>query len=157
MPAMRIPIALVLVAAVALVASVATAATPCAAPPSAALLLRAHPGAWRLPARPATFAAGMRVEPENGAPAEAYAPAHADAAGSVESSARARAAASIRVGPDGTAHAILGDAFRAYTVVSIDAAGRVVQTCVHSRAEAERLVRAAPAVTKASGAKPAER
>ena len=154
---MRIPIAFVLLAAI---ASVATAATPCAAPPSAALLLRAHPGAWRLPARPAAFAAGMRVEPENGASAEAYAAAPAGVAGSAEARARARAASSIRVDPDGTTHAILGDAFRAYTVVSIDAAGRVVQTCVHSRAEAERIVRAAPAGStgsKPSGTTPAER
>lgn len=111
------------------------------APASAAhWLVRVHPGPWR-PATP--LMSGIRFEPETG---EAPALQALRAAGARELSlARARAEASVVREADGSRHARTQGAFRRYTVVSTATDGSLQQTCVHSAAEAEAIVRAAAA------------
>lgn len=108
-------------------------------PPSAANLLRLHPGPWRMPG---TLAAGMRFEPETGEAVVETGSARALLEGA---DARARAEAGIVRHADGSRHAVLDGALRRYVVVSVDAQGRLVQDCVPSAAEAERIVREAAA------------
>jgi hypothetical protein len=130
---MRLRVALVLLVLPA--ASFAQGALP-VPPHSASILLRLHPAPWRPPARPAAVAAGMRYEPEGGPPAPAQ--ANATLAG-----ARALAEANVRMGADGTTHAVLAGAIRSYSVVRLDESGRLVGDCVGSEAEAARFMRAA--------------
>ena len=100
-------------------------------PPSAANLVRLHPGPWRMPV---AFQGAMRAEPEDGGSAVF--------AGSPEAvqMLRARAAANVKVHADGSRHAVLGAAFRSWTVATIDADGRLTQECVSSAAEAKARV-----------------
>lgn len=103
-------------------------------------LLRVHPGPWR-PATP--LMSGIRFEPETG---ESPEPQTQRAAAARELSlARARAEASVVREADGSRHARTQGAFRRYTVVSAAADGALQQTCAHSSAEAEAIVRAAAA------------
>lgn len=94
-------------------------------PASAANLLRWHPGPWRLPA--ATARPAMRAEPETG---EAMPVFDLPARAATTASLRQRAAASIRVRPDGSRQAVLGPAFRSYSVVKIGDDGKLVHTCL---------------------------
>jgi len=112
------------------------------APPSAANLVRLHPGPWRMPA---AVAAGMRFEPETGeASVVEGAPAtNAVALARSQAEARALAAANIARHADGTRHAVLGAAFRSYEVVTIEEDGTLKQDCVSSEAEARARVEAA--------------
>ncbi len=110
------------------------AATP---PASAANLLRYRPAPWRLPVMPAR--AALRFEPEAGETAEAPA-----ASVTREENALRRAAeASVRTHADGSRHAVVGAAFRSFSVVTIDEQGRLLHDCVHDEAEARRRVEAA--------------
>jgi hypothetical protein len=115
---------------------------PAAAPPSATRLVRFHPVAWQ---PPVALRAGMRFEPENG-----EAPVVEGSRGTSElalapSQARARAiaAANVTRHADGSRHAVVGGAFRMWTVATIDADGRLTQDCVSSDAEARARVEAA--------------
>ena len=116
-------------------------ADPVNPPPSAANVLRWHPAPW---AFPAAVSAALRVEPETG---EAATPQRAAGLASLrpqaEVEARARAAASVRIAPDGSGHAVLGSAFRSYAVVTIDDRGRLTEDCVSSVAKAQAIVDAA--------------
>ena len=102
-------------------------------PPSAANVVRLHPGPWRMPA---TLQAGLRFEPETGEPAVVE-----GARGTSELSLATQANATRHA--DGSRHAVLGSAFRSWTVVTIDGEGRLTQDCVSSEAEAKARVDAA--------------
>ena len=116
-------------------------ASPSQAPASAANLLRLRPGPWRLPA---TAYAGIRFEPEAGeVGADPALRAPAPSRSLEEVAARARAAASVVRRADGSGHAVLGSAFRHWTVVTVDGSGGVSQDCVSSEAEARARVDAA--------------
>lgn len=111
------------------------------APPSAANLVRLHPGPWRLPV---AVLAGMRFDPENG---EASVVAGAPATNAVmlaasQAEARALASRSVTRRADGSLHAVLGAAYRSYEVVTIGADGRLTEDCVSSEAEARARVEA---------------
>jgi len=113
-----------------------------APPPSAARLVRFHSTAWQ---PPVTLRAGMRFDPENGG-----APVVQGSRGTSElalapSQARARAIAEANVTrhADGSRHAVVGAAFRSWTVVTFDAEGQVTTDCVSSDAEAKARVEAA--------------
>jgi hypothetical protein len=123
-----------------LAAAAANAAANPPAPSSAANLVRLHPGPWRLPARAAL--AGIRFEPESG---ETSKELSGGAFSADDAALRARAEASVRLMPDGSRHAVLGGALRRWTVATIDDQGRLVQDCVHSEAEARRIIEAAAA------------
>jgi hypothetical protein len=112
-------------------------------PTSGRNLLRLHPGPWRLSA-PSTLA-GMRFEPEAGELAEGFAGTAEQRAGV---SLRARAEADVRTASDGSRHAVLGGAMRAWTIATIDDQGRLVQDCVHGEAEARRRIETAAAARK---------
>ena len=102
--------------------------------------VRLHPGPWRLPAR-ATLA-GIRFEPESG---ETSKEISGGAFSADEAVLRSRAEANVRTFPDGSRHALLGGALRRWTVATIDDHGRLVQDCVHSEADARRIIEAAAA------------
>jgi len=111
------------------------------APPSAANLVRLHPGPWRMPA---AVVAGMRFEPETGEAGVVEGVPSTNAVMLAPSQAEARALASQNVTrhADGSRHAVLGAAFRSYEVVTIDADGRLTEDCVSSEAEARARVEA---------------
>jgi hypothetical protein len=104
-------------------------------PASAAALLRFHPGPWRLPE---TFFA-MREEPAGGESVEL--PAQA-ARGATVAALRRAAETSVRRNADGSRHAVLGSAFRSWTVARITEDGRLVQECVDDLDAANARVRA---------------
>ena len=112
------------------------------APPSAASLVRLHPGPWRLPAM---LQAGLRFEPESGEATvvEGAPGASALALAPSQAQARALAAANVTRRADGSRHAVLGAAYRSWTVATIDEEGRLTQDCVSSEAEARARVDAA--------------
>jgi len=115
-----------------------------AAPASAANLLRLHPGPW---SPPVAVRAGMRFDPETGeatvADGSALAAASALTRSTSQAEARAIAAANVRTLADGSRHAVVGSAFRSYTVVTIDADGKLTSDCVSGEAEARARVEAA--------------
>jgi hypothetical protein len=115
-------------------------AQPGAAPPSASNLVRLHPGPWRMTG---TSVMGMRFDPETG---EAFAVEGTREASALalasQAQARVLAAQNITRRADGSRHAVLGAAFRAYEVVTIDADGRLTQDCVSTEAEARARVQA---------------
>ena len=115
----------------------ALAADRAAPPPSAANLVRYRPTAWQLPA-PA-MRAGMRFDPETG---EAIAPASQAARGATTAALRRNAEATARTNADGSRHALLGAAFRSWTVVRIGADGRLVTDCVDDLETAAKRVEA---------------
>lgn len=116
----------------------AFAADRAAAPPaSAANLLRYRPGPWRLPAPSAR--AAIRFEPETGEAAEAP----AVVATGEENTLRRAAVASVRTHADGSRHAVVGAAFRSWTVATTDDHGRLVHECVDDLRQAQRRVEAA--------------
>ena len=129
---------LVLIAVLAVPAS--ALASP---PPSAANLVRFHPGPWRLPVQPGLSA--MRFDPETGEKpaALALAPGATDAA-----TLRARAAANVRTFADGSRHVVLNGALRSWTVATNVDDGRLVQDCVHSEADARQRIETADAARK---------
>jgi len=96
------------------------------APPSAANVVRLHPGPWRMPA-----AVSMGVPNTN---AVMLARSQAEA--------RVLAAQNITRHADGSRHAVVGAAFRSYEVVTIDADGNLTQDCVPTEAEARARVEA---------------
>ena len=112
------------------------------APPSAANLVRLHPGPWRMPA---AVAAGMRFEPETGEATvvEGTPSTSAMALARTQAEARAIAAQNVVRHADGSRHAIVGAAFRQYVFVTTDAEGRLEQDCVSSEAEMRARVEAA--------------
>lgn len=71
--------------------------------------------------------------------------------------AAARAAIRIRIRPDGSRYAILGGAFRAYTIATFDADGVVRASCADSREEALRRVAEANARPAAQATAPGEK
>jgi len=109
-------------------------------PPSAANVVRLHPGPWRMPI---ALQAGMRFDPETGE-ATVVQGTRGTTELSAVSQARARelAAASITRRADGSRHAVLGSAFRQWMVVTTDAQGRLKQDCVSSEDEARARVEA---------------
>ncbi len=107
-------------------------ATP---PPSAANLVRYRPVAWRLPA--SAWRAGMRFDPESG---EVIAPPAHDARRATTASLRSAAEATARTNADGSRHAVLGGAFRSWTVVRIGDDGRLVTDCVGDLESAKKRV-----------------
>ena len=114
---------LLLLLALPATAFAADRATP---PPSAVTLVRFRPTAWRLPA--SAMRAGMRFDPETG---EAVAPMTRPVGrGATTAALRQAASASVRIRPDGSGHAVLGTAFRSWTVVHVGADGRLVTDCV---------------------------
>jgi hypothetical protein len=104
-------------------------------PASAANLLRWHPGPWRMPA--AAGRAAMRFEPETG---EAMPAPDLPARAASTAALRQRAAASIRVRPDGSRQAVLGPAFRSYAVVRIGDDGKLVHSCLDELEAAAKQV-----------------
>jgi len=112
-----------------------------APPPSAANLVRLHPGPWRLPV--ATHFA-MRFDPETGEPAVVAGTPGTSAVAltSDEARARALAAASVTRHADGSLHAVLGAAYRQWEVVTIGPDGQLHGDCVSSAAAARALVEA---------------
>ena len=115
------------------------AAAPAAAtPPSSANLLKLHPGPWR---PPVALQAGMRFEIDSGDPAAVA--SSPDPLATFQARARAQAAASITVRSDGSRHAVVGTAFRSYTLATIDDQGRLTTDCVSSATEARARVDAA--------------
>jgi hypothetical protein len=123
----------------------ARAGAPGVCPASAANVVRFHPGPWQLPSSVAR--SGVRFEPETG---EAATDLPGTAAFmSSEAALRASAEANVRTFPDGSRHAVLNGAIRAWTVATIDDQGRLTQDCVHSEAEARRLIEAAAAAAAA--------
>jgi hypothetical protein len=127
---MRAIVTSFLLLAVAPVIAIAQAGS---APPSAANVVRLHPGPWRMPV---VLQASMRSEPEGGESAVF--------AGSRDALQlmRARAAANTTRRADGSRHAVVGAAFRSWTVATIDAEGMLTQDCVSSAAEAKARVEA---------------
>ena len=117
-------------------------AGPADAPHSAANVVRWHPGPWRMPA-PARSA--MRFDPETGEAVVLPSPGPGDASLGTSSQAEARrlAAANVELRADGSRHAVVGAAFRSWTVATIDEHGRLTQDCVSSEAEAQARVDAA--------------
>lgn len=113
---------LLLLLALPATAFAADRATP---PPSATNVVRYRPVAWQPPV--AALRAGMRFDPETG---EAFVPPARDARLATRAALREQAAATVRIHPDGSGHAVLGAAFRSWTVVHIDADGRLVTDCV---------------------------
>lgn len=113
-------------------------------PASAAALLRWHPGPWRMPA--AAALAALRVEPETGEPSPAFADLPARAA--TTASLRRQAAASIRVRPDGSRQAVLGAAYRSYSVVRIGDDGKLVHSCLDELEAAVKQVEESPEVPR---------
>jgi hypothetical protein len=107
--------------------------------PSAANLVRLHPGPWRLPAR---SHAALRFEPETGEPAVVVGMPGTGALHTDQARARAIAAQNVSRHADGSLHAELGAAFRSWTVVTIEPDGRLEQDCVSSAAEAKARVEA---------------
>lgn len=104
-----------------------------------------RPRAWHPPER-ATAPTALRSDPDDGAPAT-------DLSGlSTEIRAQRRALADVPVQTraDGSRFARVGGHARQYTVARIAADGSLQQVCVHSEAEAKRLV-AAPAPAPAKG------
>jgi len=120
------------------IASVAAIAQPMS-PPSAAGLLRLHPGPWQMPA---VVRAGVRFDPETGEVA-ALDPALRATSLRAVADARARAEANVRILPDGSRHSVVGSAFRFWTVATLDEQGRLTEDCVPSLAEARARVDAA--------------
>ena len=118
----------------------AWAGAPATSPPSAANVLRLHPGPWQLASR--VLPAGVRFVPETG---EAASDLSRAALQSAAASLRARAEANVRVLPDGSRHAVLNGALRSWTVASINDHGQLVQDCVQSEAEARQRIEAATA------------
>ena len=112
------------------------------APPSAPNLVRLHPGPWRMPV---ALQAGMRFEPESGeTPAVEGSPrASAPGLAASQAQARARAAANVTRHADGSRHAVVGSAFRMWTVATIDDGGHLTQDCVSNETEAKARVDAA--------------
>jgi hypothetical protein len=133
---------LLLVAAPAIAAS-----APASAPHSTSILLRVHPAAWRPPV-PAPAGAGMTFTPDTGEPATPFAPAAA------APNRRSLAPSAATIAADGSRHVVLGGAVRAYTVVSVDSRGQLVQDCVHSEAEALRRIGQAAAAAAPAGPAP---
>ena len=111
-------------------------------PPSAANLLRRHPGPWRLPASMQRSA--MRVDPETGETAELARNARA----ATTASLRQAAAATIRTRADGSRHAVLGAAFRSWTVVRTGEDGKLVMDCVDDLELAQKRVEAGAEVPR---------
>jgi hypothetical protein len=116
-------------------------AQPGQAPASAANLVRLHPGPWRMPV---AVVAGMRFEPENGevSVVEGVPGTNAVMLAPSQAEARVLAAENATRHADGSRHAVLGAAFRAYEVVTIGADGRLTSNCVSSEAEARARVEA---------------
>ena len=117
-------------------------AQPGHAPPSAANLIRLHPGPWRMPA---AVGLGIRFEPEAGEASvvEGMPATSAVALAPSQAEARVLAAANATRHADGSRHAVLGAAFRSYEVVTIDADGHLTSDCVSSEVEARARVEAA--------------
>ena len=111
------------------------------APPSAANVVRLHPGPWRMPA---AVSMGVRFEPENGEATVVEGTPSTNAVMLARSQAQARvlAAQNITRHADGSRHAVVGAAFRSYEVVTIDADGNLTQDCVPTEAEARARVEA---------------
>ena len=111
------------------------------APPSAANLVRLHPGPWRMPA---AVVSGIRFEPETGEAGvvEGVPSKNAVMLAPSQAEARVLAAQNVTRHADGSRHAVLGAAFRSYEVVTIDADGRLTEDCVSSEAEARARVEA---------------
>jgi hypothetical protein len=86
---------------------------------------------------PVTLRAGMRYDPETGEPA-----VHEGSRAAAQV-LRARAAATVTRRADGSRHARLGNAFRSWTVATINEDGNLTQDCVSSEAEARARVDAA--------------
>jgi len=117
------------------IACAAQASAPQAArPASSANLLRLRPRAWQMPARVAP--AGIRLEPETGAPAD-------DPAALATPPTTLRSAPVVRFAPDGSRHAVIGGVIREYLVATIGKDGKLVQDCVHGEAQAKARVEAA--------------
>jgi hypothetical protein len=133
---MRTLLASFLLLAVAPVVALPQAA---ATPPSAANLVRLHPGPWQLPAR---SHAALRFEPETGEPAVVAGTPGTSALQTDQARARVLAAQNVSRHADGSLHAELGAAFRSWTVVTIEPDGRLEQDCVSSAAEARARVEA---------------
>ena len=131
------PLRLVLLCLCLVTAAIVSGATPAPAPSSVHYLVRVHPGPWRPPSRVAL--AAMRFDPESGEVAAV--PGGEPPAG--EAALRARAEASVRRAPDGSLHAVLGGAFRRWTVATIDDRGRLFEDCLPSEAAARQRVEAA--------------
>jgi hypothetical protein len=49
----------------------------------------------------------------------------------------------VRTAADGSRHAVLGAAFRQWTVVTVEPDGRLAEDCVSSAAQAKAIVEAA--------------
>jgi hypothetical protein len=143
---MRIPVTLVLLLAGATAAGAAPPAL--VAPPSASILLHAHPRPWRPPVAPAI--AGMRagIDPVTG---ELTFPEGPDPGTVRAARAAANAAARVFTRPDGSSHAVLNGLIRAYAVVRVGPNGRLVQDCVHSEQEALRRAREPAPAASPSG------
>jgi hypothetical protein len=94
---------------------------------------------------PAPARTAMRFDPETGEATVVEAPGSGDAALRTPSQAEARrlAAANVELRADGSQHAVVGSAFRSWTVATIDEHGRLKQDCVSSEAEAKARVDAA--------------
>jgi len=113
-----------------------------APPPSAARLVRFHPTAWQLPV---AVRAGMRFDPETGEVPVVQGSRGTSEVALAPTQARAReiAAANVTRHADGSRHAVLGAAFRSWTVVTIEPDGKLSADCVSSDAEAKARVDAA--------------
>jgi len=110
-------------------------------PPSAANVVRLHPGPWRMPG---TVVMGMRFDPENGEAfvVEGTPGAHALALSPSQAEARVLAAQNATRHADGSRHAVVGNAFRSCEVVTVEADGRLTEDCVSTEAEAMKRVEA---------------
>ena len=113
-----------------------------APPPSASRLVRFHPTSWQFPA---ALMAGMRFDPETGEVPVVQGTRGTSEVALAPSQARARAIAEANVTrrADGSRHAVVGGAFRSWTVATIDAEGRLTTDCVSTDAEAKARVDAA--------------
>ena len=112
------------------------------APPSAANLVKLHPGPWQM-ATP--IAAGMRFDPETGEASvvEGTPGTSALALARSQAEARALAAQNVTRHADGSRPAIVGGAFRMWTVATIDDHGQLTQDCVSSEAQVRSIVEGA--------------
>jgi hypothetical protein len=128
-PAMRSLLLLLLL----MIPASAFAAERTAPPPSAARIVRYHPSTWQLPA--GAVRAGMRFDPESG---ETTSQTTHVARGATAAALKQSAEASLRTNADGSRHAVLGAAFRSWTVVRIADDGRLVTDCVKDLDEAKR-------------------
>jgi hypothetical protein len=135
---MRLPILLLFATAATVLASSPVPASDCTPARPASQRVSFRPRAWSPP--PAGIAARPAPGMTEGDPA-----AEAGASGDLPGQSRAEAfrGVVVEVRSDGSRHAVLGGAIRAWSIAGVDEHGRIQLDCASSEAAARARVRAA--------------